>query len=169
MISLGNIDIKKISLGSNEISKVNLGNVEVFSSLKTWEKYDTKSVMYASRGGFISSHDSYLLNNNNHHRAVIDDETGRLGEPITPSQVKKDMRVILMRDSYSRWFYIRSTGTYYNGGIGYVGYTFSANQYETTITTSEEKNNLIETVHAEEGTYPTNGRHTDGYWYVLVG
>ncbi len=29
-----------------------------------------------------------------------------------------------------------------------------------------KKENLVETIKAEDGTYPGNGVHTDGYWYV---
>ena len=32
-----------------------------------------------------------------------------------------------------------------------------------------KKGTLITTVEAEEGTYPADGQHADGYWYVLVG
>lgn len=41
------------------------------------------------------------------------------------------------------------------------------NPSDSTSSTSYSKGSLVQSdIPAEEGAYPTNGRHTDGYWYV---
>lgn len=57
----------------------------------------------------------------------------------------------------------------YAGSGNYNWYTRSRTKTATkhTNTTSYyTKGSYITTVVAEDGTYPTNGRHSDGYWYV---
>ncbi|OXB94741.1 discoidin domain-containing protein [Parageobacillus galactosidasius] len=50
---------------------------------------------------------------------------------------------------------------YYNGIQYFKKTTYIAQQ-------SEGAGNLIETIIAEDGAYPNNGKHTDGYWYIKV-
>lgn len=40
-------------------------------------------------------------------------------------------------------------------------------RYKTRLTSTYERGNLVQSnIEAENGTYPNNGRHTDGFWYV---
>lgn len=41
--------------------------------------------------------------------------------------------------------------------------------YSRTRKRIEEKGDFIETIEAEEGEYPDDGKYTDGYWYVKRG
>lgn len=49
--------------------------------------------------------------------------------------------------------------------------TMSAVSYTETVTGSSYVKGSVKVgdVYADVGTYPTNGRHSDGYWYVYVG
>ena len=167
MISLGNIDIKKISLGSNEISKISLGDVKVFSSLQTWEKYNViyedkynvtglgtdASTGWQGAGGYLK----------------IDAEGNILVKPIFWNQVKIGDYII--RDyiyNGNRYIYgykLKSVPTSITGGYSYDQLNFSSPK----LSQISKKGTLITTVEAEEGTYPADGKHADGYWYVLVG
>lgn len=46
------------------------------------------------------------------------------------------------------------------------GCTYHQSRYKETVILSQTKGTLITTVVAEEGEYPDNDKHTDGYWYV---
>ncbi|MGN4124836.1 hypothetical protein ACMGD3_07445 [Lysinibacillus sphaericus] len=37
---------------------------------------------------------------------------------------------------------------------------------QVQTSTSYSKGALIQSIQAEDGTYPVDGRHTDGYWYT---
>lgn len=50
-------------------------------------------------------------------------------------------------------------------GYMYAGYP---NSYNHEMWQYRVKDTLIETLTAEEGTYPDDGIHTDGYWYVKI-
>ncbi len=74
------------------------------------------------------------------------------------------------QDDYSHSNYTFSAFRYrhaYAGNIGSTGY------YDEEIyrrTRSASKGSLVATnLAAPEGTYPNNGMHTDGYWYILKG
>jgi hypothetical protein len=55
----------------------------------------------------------------------------------------------------------------YAGNINQVGYL---DLYKYTRTRSAYKGSIVSSnLAAPEGTYPNNGMHTDGYWYVLKG
>lgn len=169
MISLGNIDIKKMSLGSNEISKVSLGNVEVFSSLQTWEKYN---VIYEDKYNVIGvgtttryktswrDSDEYLK---------TDAEGNILVKPILWNQVKIGDYIIREYISngnkYFSGYKLTSIPTSNTGEFWYHELNFGSPR----VSQIPKKGTLITTVEAEEGTYPADGQHTDGYWYVLVG
>lgn len=49
-----------------------------------------------------------------------------------------------------------------------VAYTITTKQ-STITTTTENKGDFIEEFKAEDRIYPDNGKHTDGYWYILNG
>lgn len=49
-----------------------------------------------------------------------------------------------------------------------VAYTITTKQ-STITTTTENKGDFIEEFKSEDRIYPDNGKHTDGYWYVLNG
>lgn len=77
--------------------------------------------------------------------------------------------VTMPYDSYRNVYKVfdggkRITRTQGNGGSGpFVGYEKSASN--NTVVYS--KGSLLQSnIISEEGIYPDNGRHTDGYWYV---
>lgn len=167
MISLGNIDIKKISLGSNKISKISLGDVKVFSSLQTWEKYNViyedkynvtglgtdTSPNWQSGGGYLK----------------IDAEGNILVKPILWNQVKIGDYII--RDyiyNGKRHIYGEKLESVPTSSTGFYFGT-ELNFGSPKVLQISKKGTLITTVEAEEGTYPADGQHADGYWYVLVG
>lgn len=67
----------------------------------------------------------------------------------------------------------QASGTYYQAfDSSVVRNIYSGETYEQWRRTVKQdhlgysRGTLITTLIAEDGTYPTNGRHTDGYWYV---
>lgn len=58
-----------------------------------------------------------------------------------------------------------------NNGSTYILDNIGDSEYgQTGTSTSYSKGSLIQAnILAEDGTYPANGRHTDGYWYVKKG
>ncbi|MEK4247088.1 hypothetical protein MKZ20_17465 [Psychrobacillus sp. FSL K6-2684] len=55
----------------------------------------------------------------------------------------------------------------YGGGARSVNVLVVCDKYVATITPAYSKGTLVAAdIKAENGTYPTNGRHTDGFWYV---
>ena len=167
-INLGVNEIKKISLGSNEISKVSLGNVEVFSSLQTWEKYN---VIYEDKYNIIGVGTTSYSGNWQVSGGYlkIDAEGNVLVKPILWNQVKigdyiiRDYIANEKRHVYG--YKLTSIPTSNTGSYLYYDLNFGSPR----VSQMPKKGTLITTVEAEEGTYPADGQHTDGYWYVLVG
>lgn len=58
----------------------------------------------------------------------------------------------------------RETASYW--GQNSDGYNYTVNRWTYTRTRTITKGSYIGEVVAEDGTYPANGLHTDGYWYV---
>lgn len=75
-------------------------------------------------------------------------------------------------DSPPVGYYIYWNGSFLfrvdSGTIAIGGETYARSSYlHAGSTTTYSRGTLVQSnIIAEEGTYPTNGRHTDGYWYV---
>ena len=53
------------------------------------------------------------------------------------------------------------------GDDKYLDFEFNTYKYTSSQSTNYSKGSLVQqNIIAEDGTYPSNGRHSDGYWYV---
>lgn len=113
---------------------------------------------------------------------TVDPKTGTI-TLNSPSQIMSSSLSSNTSVLNNKYFMVNTSGYVTSGTQAYLGnttaisgswsmtkaaYTITATQ--STITTTEEvKGSLIEELKCEERIYPNNGKHTDGYWYVLNG
>lgn len=75
-----------------------------------------------------------------------------------------------MGSSTSMNFYLKKTyevdKRYVRESVLVINGVYSVSGNDYTMTPQNSRGGLIGTVTAEDGTFPINGRHTDGYWYI---
>lgn len=112
-------------------------------------------------------------------RAMIGSHTNNTGYPSPKVWIIGETYYV---DTFTNQIRISCRVHYYYGYTkgDFVGYVYSTNAseyptdgnngaywYSNRTTDGYDQGTFIENVEAPENTYPENGRHTDGYWYVL--
>ena len=205
MLYKGSSQRKSLYKGSSPKKKMYKGNTLVWSSLESWQKYNSQlqytwrqySVAYAysevsGGSGYGQVADNtmvymeYSINNSNGTYNYL--RQGYPGERMysDPFYIKISNTTIRKctqtgagsgHFSYSYTDYnISSTasrGTYRGtvtstSSSAYPTNGQSGSYWYDTRTSAYIQGSYVGVVEAEPNTYPSNGRHSDGYWYVLI-
>lgn len=153
---------------------VNIGGVwkPAWERSYTWKKYTVKNVMGYSVE-FSSTSKSLSMSGTTTYTLAKSYSTDTNGKPVLAGETKtasgRQFTTV-----YSAYPYVIIDGVLYKIiSAMYAGSSIAATVYEATVSStvvSTERGNYIGDVTAEtENAYPTNGRHTDGFWYVFQG
>ena len=150
-------NITSIHVGNTEIQKIICGGGIVWAKNATWEKWSVKDVREwagSSDGKTISYTPSSLVNM--YASCKIDDNGNFIGVETSGTP--------------HYFIYDKPTNTCFYWITQYPDGTYLVYKFISYLKpTRKERDKLIETVSASEGTYPNDGIHTDGYWYVKKG
>ncbi|AEO93685.1 gp427 [Bacillus phage G] len=146
---------------------------EVYTVVKAkyfWTKYNVVQISKYQHDGFATDTSVTLGTGGTHgNDFAIDENTGQyslVGETKQPSRLnppKVGEYIIFVIDGYL--YKITSVGSISADSGSWPNSTWQKAKIKTT--TFEGKGTPIETnIIAEEGTYPVDGKHTDGFWYV---
>lgn len=154
---------------------VNVNGVwmSAWKNLTTWKKYTTKSVTeYAASTGSRHAwyNDSGSTSVYTSSSYSLDSATGKF---TLPNYTKKtisqlvDLGILYFSEDSSRnlsYIHRHSSSEYIDAEWGYRTYRWTL---KATQTTKQVADTYVSDVISEnESEYPSNGVHTDGYWYV---
>lgn len=153
------------------------GSARLFYPQYKWNKYSVKTATTYSetRGGEVtidrgrstggytswSCYTSYSFNQNNgqYSYSGSTNVACRAGTSYVSSRYYNGYEVT------STYGYRREEA----GGAHWVYYSeLRGKQMGSTASTTEGPGTLIGTVYSTSNIYPSNGKHTDGYWYIAI-
>lgn len=166
--------IKKFYFKGEPLSKILRGGYLVWSGLKTWKKYYVVDEEYYKMGEI--KYETHQSNWQSSHYTgvtawnywIVEYPSGKKIKKVVDPKDGREFKAgdyIVLDYFYKGHRNVRAEKIV---SLSPTSSAYSAKAIDISLATRNIKGTFIEEVWAEEGTYPENGLHSDGYWYELV-